>query len=376
MLKQICLSVAVLFLSLTQSLQAQVGTGWTQKTFSQRYEYESNDVLITISPPPTHFTDGFSQYDKTNGVETFQLLSRHSNRAEIRPNDDYSTGSRQFQADVRITAPTHAESIHQIFNGPTGPWLIIREQSNFNGSIRMGGGTSSGTLASNLYGNWFRLNSINDMNNGQTYIYVNGSLVWQSANPGGTFYTKYGAYGSHPDSLPAKVEFKNAKQFSGGNSTRQDFTLGASPSSQNVVAGSGTSYSVTTTFTNVVSNVVYLSISGLPSGASASFSPSSITGSGSSTLTVNTSSSTPVGAHTLTITGATTNSSFITHTKTVTLNVQSPQDFSVGVTPSSQTIRSGGTGTYTATVGAINGFNGTVNWTTFVLATGATETFS
>src|SRR5581483_3054498 len=119
----------------------------------------------------------------TGGIETFQLLNHHSNRAEIRPNDDYSSGSRQFEADVLISSPSANESIHQIFNGPTGPWLIVREQTNSGGSIRMGGGTSLGILVINLYGNWFRLNSINHMNNNQTYIYVNFNLVWQGTNP-------------------------------------------------------------------------------------------------------------------------------------------------------------------------------------------------
>ncbi len=35
---------------------AQVGSSWTQQTFSERFEYESNDVLLTISPPPGSFT--------------------------------------------------------------------------------------------------------------------------------------------------------------------------------------------------------------------------------------------------------------------------------------------------------------------------------
>src|SRR5581483_6732666 len=129
----------------------------------------------------------------TGGIETFQLLNHHSNRAEIRPNDDYSSGSRQFEADVLISSPSANESIHQIFNGPTGPWLIVREQTNSGGSIRMGGGTSSGILASNLYGN----------------------LVWQGTNPGGTFYTKYGCYGTL-GAASAKIQFRNAKLFSGG----------------------------------------------------------------------------------------------------------------------------------------------------------------
>jgi hypothetical protein len=58
-------------------------------------------------------------------------------------------------------------------------------------------------------------------------------------------------------------------------------------------------------------STVALSLSGLPADAFVSFSPASITGAGSSTLTACTSSSTAVGNYSLTIsatTGAETHS--------------------------------------------------------------------
>src|SRR5262249_2986714 len=96
-------------------------------------------------------------------------------------------------------------------------------------------------------------------------------------------------------------------------------------------------------------------------------------GTGSSTLTVTTASSTPAGSYTLTISGATTDSSYITHTATVTLNVAA---FTVSATPSSQGAPSGGTAVYTATVSAQNGFGGTVTWSASGLPSGATAVFS
>lgn len=368
-------SLLLIAVSLFSSKQvhAQVGSGWTGTTFSERFEYESNDILFTISPPPSSFDNGLCEYDNTAGVETFQLLDPESNRAEIRANDDYSSGSRQFQADVLISTPSTDECIHQIFNGTTAPYLLLREETNNNGSLKValhsGGGASN--LATNLYGTWFRLNSINDMNNGNTYLYVNGALVWSGANPGGTFYTKYGCYGTH--TVLSKIQFKNVKFFSGGNETTQDFTLSATPSSQSVIAGGNATYTVSATFTNTVNNTVYFSVSGLPTGATANFNPTSVVGTGSSTLTVSTSSSTPAGSYTLTVTGATSDSSDITNTTTVTLNVSG---FSVSATPSSQTAPSGGTATYTATVTPANGFNGTVTWSASGLPSGATANFN
>lgn len=367
------LLLIVLSLLSPKKVWGQVGSDWTLTTFSERFEYESNDILYTISPPPGSFDNGLCEYDNTAGVETFQLLEPQSNRAEIRANDDYSSGSRQFQADVLISTPSTDECIHQIFNGTTAPYLLLREETNYNGSLEVtlhsGGGASN--LATNLYGIWFRLNSINDMNNGNTYLYVNGSLVWSGANPGGTFYTKYGCYGTH--TVLGKIQFKNVKFFSGGNETTQDFALSATPSSQSVTAGGNATYTVSATFTNTVNNAVYFSVSGLPTGATANFSPSSVVGTGSSTLTVTTSSSTPAGSYPLTVTGATSDSSDITNTTTVTLNVTG---FSVSASPGSQTAASGGTATYTTTVSAANGFNGTVTWAASGLPSGATASFN
>src|SRR5438552_11484220 len=113
-----------------------------------------------------------------------------------------------------------------------------------------------------------------------------------------------------------------------------DFSLAATPSSQNAQQGSGASYTVTVTpFAGFNGNVTF-SVTGLPSGATAGFSPSSVTGSGSSTLSVNTSSSTPTGSYTLTITA--TNGSNLTHSTTVTLVVA---DFALSASPSTLTVR-------------------------------------
>ena len=140
-----------------------------------------------------------------------------------------------------------------------------------------------------------------------------------------------------------------------------DFTISATPSSQTVTAGNGTTYSATVTASNGFNSAVTFSASGLPAGASASFNPPSIAGSGSSTMTVTTSASTPAGTFILTIVGTSGN---LTHSTTVTLVVNAPPtpDFSISVTPSSQTVTRGSSATYTVTVAAINGFSGTVNF--------------
>ena len=81
------------------------------------------------------------------------------------------------------------------------------------------------------------------------------------------------------------------------------FTLAASPSSQTVAAGSGTSYSVTVTGGSGFSGTVSFGASGLPSGATATFSPTTISTSGTTTMNVSTTSSVASGTYPLTITG-------------------------------------------------------------------------
>jgi hypothetical protein len=97
-----------------------------------------------------------------------------------------------------------------------------------------------------------------------------------------------------------------------------DFSVAASPSSQSVTAGNSTTYTVTTTALNGFAGSVSLSASGLPSGATGTFAPTSISGGGSSILTVATGSATPAGSPTITITAS---SGSLTHSATVTLSV-------------------------------------------------------
>ena len=136
-----------------------------------------------------------------------------------------------------------------------------------------------------------------------------------------------------------------------------EFTLTASPASQTVSPGSGTSYTATLSPLRGFNSDITLGVSGLPAGATGSFAPNPVTGgSGSSTLTVSTSSTTPGGTYTLTLTGT---GGGITHSIHVTLNVNSP-NFALSASPASQTVTVGGSTSYTATVSAMNGFTGTV----------------
>jgi len=95
-----------------------------------------------------------------------------------------------------------------------------------------------------------------------------------------------------------------------------DFSLSASPTSASVAQGANVSDTITVTQQNGFSGSVALSASGLPAGVTASFSPSSTTGT--STLTLTASGTATTGTSTVTITGT---SGSLTHTTTLSLTV-------------------------------------------------------
>ncbi|GAA2829801.1 M4 family metallopeptidase [Kitasatospora paracochleata] len=97
-----------------------------------------------------------------------------------------------------------------------------------------------------------------------------------------------------------------------------DFSMAVSPSTGSVNPGSSLTATVSTTLTNGSAQTVNLSASGLPAGATASFSPASVSTGGTSQLTVSTAASTPPGTYSVTITGAGTST---THTATFSLTV-------------------------------------------------------
>ena len=83
-----------------------------------------------------------------------------------------------------------------------------------------------------------------------------------------------------------------------------DFTLGVAPGLRIVEQGDSTSYTVSITPIEGFSDPVNLSVSGLPAGASGSFSPNPVHPGSTSTLSVSTATTTPTGDHGLNITGS------------------------------------------------------------------------
>ncbi|MDK0518069.1 M28 family peptidase [Streptomyces sp. ML-6] len=100
-------------------------------------------------------------------------------------------------------------------------------------------------------------------------------------------------------------------------SGNNDFSISLDPSSGSVQPGSSVTAAVRTTVSSGSAEAVALTASGLPSGVTASFSPSSVQSGASSTMTVSASSGATPGSYTFTVKGQGTQS----HTAQYTLTV-------------------------------------------------------
>ena len=184
--------------------------------------------------------------------------------------------------------------------------------------------------------------------------------------PGTTYYVRAYATNSVGTGYGSALSF---------TTLASDFSISASPTSVTVVQGGSGTSTITTVALNGFNASISLSASGLPSGASAGFSPTSIAapGSGSSTLTLTAGASTATGTYTITITGSGGGKS---HTATVTFTVNVAPEFSISASPTSVTVVQGGSGTSTITTVALNGFNASISLSASGLPSGASAGFS
>jgi F5/8 type C domain len=108
--------------------------------------------------------------------------------------------------------------------------------------------------------------------------------------------------------------------FASGGGLIPDFSLSLGPTAQ-TVSGAAAMYTVTTSALSGFGGRVALTASGLPAGLSVSLNPAVIQGSGSSQVTITTSSSIPPGTYSFSITGT---SGVLQHMATATLTIAAP----------------------------------------------------
>jgi polygalacturonase len=97
-----------------------------------------------------------------------------------------------------------------------------------------------------------------------------------------------------------------------------DVNLTTAPGLRTLTRGASTAYTANITSFGGLTGAVMLAVTGLPTGASATFSPATVTTAGTSTLTITTTTSTPLGIYPLKVTA--TNGSYSAYS-TIVLKV-------------------------------------------------------
>jgi len=244
-----------------------------------------------INPPGTALDVGPGTYDATNSMLTPGTLYLAQLKERLGSTAVENMGYQLF--DVSVTPASSG-----VIAGNSATFTVATTDTNdLNPSIVLSAsGLPAGASAS------FSPSTL-----------VGGSsstltLSTSSSTPAGSYtITVTGTCGnlSHSDTVTLTV------------SPAPDFSISATPSSQTVTAGGNTTYTINLGSINGFTGTVSLSANGLPAGATASFSATSVVVPGSSTLTVTTSASTPAGTYPITITGTSGSS----HNTTVSLVV-------------------------------------------------------
>jgi hypothetical protein len=156
-----------------------------------------------------------------------------------------------------------------------------------------------------------------------------------------------------------------------------NFSLTPAPPQQVIIPGQSTSFTVQSVPSGGFDGPINLNVSGVPYGATATFSTTSITGRGSSTLNVSTTGLQPASypaTYKLTLTGT---SGTLTNTAPASLLVDSPGDFSLSAVPTALTATRGAPGVQDiVTVTPSAGFVGKVTFTIRGLPSNTTGKFS
>jgi len=159
-----------------------------------------------------------------------------------------------------------------------------------------------------------------------------------------------------------------------GTISTPGFGLTASATSVSTEQGSSATSTITSTVLNGFSAGISLSASGQPAGVTVGFSPASITGAGSSTLTFTVGASAAVGTYRITVTGT---SGSISEAVTVTLAItKAPANFTISASPTSISVDQGGSGTSTITSVISGGFDSSVSLSATGYPIGVTVSFS
>ena len=154
------------------------------------------------------------------------------------------------------------------------------------------------------------------------------------------------------------------------------FSISASQSSLTVLVGKSGNTTITNTVTGGFSSAVTLSATGLPTGVTATFNPTSISGNGSSALTLNVGASTAPGTYPITINGTSGSKVKSIPVTLIVTSTPAAGNFAISATPSLLGVTLGSSTSSTVTSTVYCGFNSAVTLSATGLPAGVTTTFS
>ena len=274
----------------------------------------NSSITLSASGVPTGTTVSFSPNPipaPGSGTSTMTITVGSSTPTGTYPITVTGNGGGVQQSTtvtLTVTAPatftiSASPSSLSIAQGNQGTSTITTAISNgFNSSITLSAsGVPTGTTVS------FSPNPIAAPGSGSSTMTISVG----SSTPTGTYpITVTGSGGGMTQSTTVTLTV----------TAPATFTISASPSSLTLAQGSQGTSTITTTVLNGFNSSIALSASGMPSGTTVSFNPSTIPapGSGTSTMTVTVGSSTPAGTYSLTVTG---NGGGVQQSAVVTLTV-------------------------------------------------------
>jgi hypothetical protein len=204
-IKSVVQTLAILAIASCLSLtaRAQIGSGWTAYTPSMELQ-ESGDV---------------SHSGSIGGTETFSIngsTTSSTQRCEQRAEDDFSSGTGQFQGMVKVTSLGGTGiSLQQDKAANGGTWMMIAVDND--GTLYcVNPGT---TIATGVVGVTVQINTITDADAKTTTAYVNGSKKATLNDISPPIYHKYGTYRLDSGKGPITAEWSGIQYWKGGSAS-------------------------------------------------------------------------------------------------------------------------------------------------------------
>lgn len=269
-----------------------------------------------------------------------------------------SSASTGFSLEIPnpSIAFTVGSSSLQVAQGGQGSIaLTVARNAGYTGDVTVrASGLPSGVMAQDVIIAGSATTGTMTVNVGSTAAVASGSFTLSASGTGVTTQTQTVSLSVTAAAVPS-------------------ISLAASPASMSIVAGQNASSSVTLTRTGGFTGAVALSLSGAPSGMTATLNPTSlVAGATASQVTLNTTSAVAPGTYSITVGGSGTG---VTSTSvTLAVTVSAPAGFSLNA--SAATLQQGGTGASTVTITRTGGFTGAVSLAVTGLPSGVTATFN